>query len=639
VTYGYDAVGNRLAMTDTTGLTAYVYDALNRVTSITNPGSRVVSYSYDAAGNRTGVTSPDGKTVIYTYDDANRLIRVSDWASRQTNYTYDNVGNLTGQANPNNTSVSLTYDAANRLTGLINTSTVSGTVASFSYTLDKVGNRIRVVDTEGTTTYEYDKLYRLTAVTYPDATSAAYQYDPMGNRTVMTTTLGVTSYTYDAADRLLSAGPITFTWDADGNMLSKDAQTFTCDAANRLTQVISGTTTVDFAYDGDGRRANKTVNGTRTDYIYDTIAGLAYVLTEQTDGNTTLYTYGTDLIAQTAPDGTQSYYHPDGLGSTRALTSGNGQITARYSYDAFGAVRSASGSSSNVFRFAGEQTDDEIGLIYLRARYYDPQLGRFITKDPRAGHEDVTQSLNRYVYARNNPFNVTDPSGEDWLDWASWGLKGAAVVATGIALVAAAPVATVAAATAVLLAGASLIVDVHLMNREFEKYENEKDPVRRRQYEEDVKWGLAGMTFNAGLDVAGLGLGLGKGFDFVRSVLKLGTKAAETVRPTIQAPPRPTLYHELPSSTRSRSRLAAALGFQSYQAWSIRQVSQQAVTGANYEAYLSTTPVGRLLEQATAGPQAISQAEISGNYLPIARALRQAGFNPANPQSPPSGSK
>jgi RHS repeat-associated protein len=381
------------------------------------------------------------------------------------------------------------------------------------------------------------------------------------------------------------------------------------------------------------------VNGTTTAYIYDTIAGLAYVLTEQTGSNVTLYTYGTDLIAQTAPDGAQSYYHPDSLGSTRALSNGSGQVTARYSYDAFGAVRSSSGASSTAFKFAGEQTDDEIGLIYLRARYYDPEVGRFISKDPRAGHEDIIQSLNRYVYARNNPFNVTDPSGEDWLDWVSWGLKGAAVVATGIALAASAPLATAAAATAVLLSGASLVVDVHLMNRKFEKYENETDAVRRRQYEEDIKWGLAGMTFNTGLDVAGLSLGLGKGFNFVKSLLKLGSKATQTIMPTIQVPPRPVLYHELPSSTRSRSRLAAALGFQSYQVWSARQTSPQAVTGANYEAYLSQTPVARLLEQATIAPQAISQADISNNYLPIARALQQAGFNPANPQPPPSGSK
>jgi RHS repeat-associated protein len=412
IAYGYDKVGNRATMTDTTGTTAYAYDALNRVTSVTNPGSRVVGYSYDAAGNRTRVTYPDGKAVDYLYDAANRMTRATDWSGKQTNYTYDNVGNPTGQTNPNNTSISRTYDASNRLTGVINTSTVSGTIASFSYTLDKVGNRTKVVDTEGTTTYEYDKLYRLTYVSYPDAKSTIYSYDPMGNRLAMTTTLGVTDYTYDAADRLLTAGATAFTWDADGNMLTKGSQAFTYDAINRLTQVVSGTLTVGYAYEGDGRRASKTVNGAKTNYTYDTIAGLAYVLTETTGGDTSLYTYGTDLIADTNPAGVQSYYHTDGLGSTRGLTSGSGQVTARYTYDAFGATRSSSGTGSTTFKFAGEQMDGETGLIYLRARYYDPGTGRFLTKDPIPGLAEFSQTINPYVYVGNNPVNLTDPKGE-----------------------------------------------------------------------------------------------------------------------------------------------------------------------------------------------------------------------------------
>jgi len=632
VTYTYDAVGNRTQMVDSTGTTTYAYDALNRVTSIANPGSRVVGYSYDAAGNRTSVTYPDGKTVTYTYDDANRLTRVTDWSNRQTNYTYDNVGNLTGQANPNNTSVSLTYDAANRLTGLINTSTVSGTIASFSYTLDKVGNRIRVVDTEGTTTYEYDKLYRLTAVTYPDATSAAYQYDPMGNRTVMTTTLGVTAYTYDAADRLLSAGPITFTWNADGNMLSKGSMAFTYDAANRLTQVISGTTTVGFVYDGDGRRASKTVNGTTTEYIYDTIAGLAYVLTEQTGSNTTLYTYGTDLVAMTDPSGVQSYYHYDGLGSSRALSNGSGQVTARYSYDAFGAVRSSSGTSPNSFKFTGEQADDETGLIYLRARYYDPETGRFMSKDPKAGTEDSPQSLNRYVYSRNNPVTLRDSSGEFVIEAIALGLfayglyKGLEAVATnwdramsnyGRAL--------------------NMIGDPNATEEDYDRaIEGFKSGFRdttKSIYLLALTTPGTSLTGPANLPTT---LG-GLIFDTVKD--KLWGAYVKHELGIQSSPPRPQTYNELPSTTQSESRLASRLGALSYQAWSSMQKSPSLITASNYEAYIATTPIGRLVQQAAQGARYISQDEIRGNYVLLSQTLRQAGFNPAHPQPPPSGSK
>jgi len=114
----------------------------------------------------------------------------------------------------------------------------------------------------------------------------------------------------------------------------------------------------------------------------------------------------------TDPGGTQQYYHYDGLGSTRNLTNGSGQEIASYTYDVFGAIRSMTGSPTNDFTFAGEQVDEETGLIYLRARYYDPATGRFTTRDPFPGEEDNPQSLNRYVYAENNPINRIDPSGK-----------------------------------------------------------------------------------------------------------------------------------------------------------------------------------------------------------------------------------
>jgi RHS repeat-associated protein len=412
VGYTYDADGNRTQMVDSTGTTSYLYDALNRVTKIVNPTGNIVSYGYDAVGNRTGVTYPDGSVVASTFDPDNRLATVTDAASRQTIFGYDNVGNLKLQTNPNNTTTSRSYDAANRLIGLITTSSISGTVVSYSYTLDKVGNRTQVVDTEGITTYTYDNLYRLTNVTYPDATFAAYQYDPTGNRKVLTTNQGVTSYSYDAADRLTSAGSLGFTWDADGNMLTKGGASYTYDSSNRLTGVISGTLSVGYAYDGDSRRANKTVNGTSTQFTYDTIAGLANVLTEATSSVTTTYTYGNDLLTQTTPDGTVSFYDVDALGSVRALTSANGQITAQYDYDVFGEIKSSSGISSSEFQFAGQQDDSETGLIYLRARYYDPSVGRFTSRDPVPGFDSDPQTLNRYVYARNSPTNYTDASGK-----------------------------------------------------------------------------------------------------------------------------------------------------------------------------------------------------------------------------------
>ena len=100
-------------------------------------------------------------------------------------------------------------------------------------------------DLDGTTSYVYDNLYRLTQVTYPGGEQVTYAYDPMGNRTSLTSTVsGATSYTYDAADRLLTAGATSFAWDANGRMTGKGSATYTYDALDRLTQVVSGATTV-----------------------------------------------------------------------------------------------------------------------------------------------------------------------------------------------------------------------------------------------------------------------------------------------------------------------------------------------------------------------------------------------------------
>jgi len=506
VGYAYDPVGNRTAMTDTIGTTTYTYDALNRLTSVTVPDGQTVSYQYDAVGNRASVTYPDGRTITYAYDAANRLTSVTDWEDRTTAYSYDAVGNRIGISYPNGTSASYTYDSANRLTALTNTGPGHEIFSSFSYTLDKVGNRTQVAEqvfdvptptptptptatatptstptptptatpplkyvylplilkgcslsypkpispkpnisvfSPGSRTidYTYDALNRLTQAAYSDGDTVGYAYDPMGNRTSMTANGTTTTYTYDAADRLLSAADTTFTWDNNGNMLSKGSITYTYDYANRLVRVISGTTAVQFTYDGDGKRSSKTVNGAATRYLYDVNTLLPVVLSESANGNDTLYTYGAELIAMTDPTGAQTYYHYDGLGSTCNLTNEAGQAIAGYAYDAFGNLHAMTGSSDNPFGFTGQQTDDETGLLYLRARYYDQSVGRFITKDPSPAYPSVPQSLNRYVYVENNPINLVDPSGNDWI---SIGLGTTGLVAW----VASAPTLGLAALTA-----------------------------------------------------------------------------------------------------------------------------------------------------------------------------------------------
>ncbi|NJN66382.1 MAG: hypothetical protein HC884_06535 [Chloroflexaceae bacterium] len=266
---------------------------------------------------------------------------------------------------------------------------------------------------DGTIAYGYDALRRLTSVTYPDGEQVSYAFDPMGNRTTMRVGSAETTYQYDAADRLLQAGDITFTWDRAGRMIRRTQQriptSYTYDARDRMLRAGD----VTFAYDGAGRRMRKVADGQMTSYTYNISGDLPYVLAEQSPLGETRYLYGPlGLLARIAPDGMPVYYHADALGSVRALSNLDGKLVAGYAYDAFGAVRASSGLADG-FSFTGEQTDAETGFVYLRARFYAPEVGRFTSKDSFAGRLRDPQSLNRFAYVQNNPVHYADPSGHE----------------------------------------------------------------------------------------------------------------------------------------------------------------------------------------------------------------------------------
>lgn len=153
-----------------------------------------------------------------------------------------------------------------------------------------------------TITYQYDPLYRLTSATYSAGAVYTYTYDAVGNRQTMVSPEGSVSYTYDAANRLTTAGGVTYTWDDNGNLTSDGVRDYDYDHANRLTQVTEGTLTTQFAYNGDGVRTSKSVDGGTTQYLLDLAATLPVVISD-TDA---IYLYGLDIIAQQQA---QRYYY------------------------------------------------------------------------------------------------------------------------------------------------------------------------------------------------------------------------------------------------------------------------------------------------------------------------------------------
>lgn len=498
VDYTYDDVSNRLTMVDSTGTTSYAYDALNRLTSVIFPDPKVVSYQYDNVGNRSRITYPDDKYVDYTYDEANRMETVTDWLGKTTTYTYDNAGKPTNVAYPvSGFSLAYAYDLAGRLTQITHNTAILPQV--ITYTLDAVGNRTNMqVGSQTPTTYQYDSLYRLESVSYPDGGSTTYTYDAVGNRLSMFRSgIGSTGYIYDDADQLTEVAEAAYTYDASGNLRTRGIETYDYDFENRLTRITfnsfdpypdnpaefgcndfngDGVITVGgdvlpyrgqigkqvppgdplldvnndgwltvggdvlwfrgnigetcprkFGYSGDGLRVTSELGRFWTDYAWDVAAGLPVVLQETYREKTMLpqetryiktYVYGLDLISVYTDDleqetTAQDYYFADGLGSTVILArDSESNEAAEWTYDAFGEVRTQSGTLSTDFLFTGEQFDVGSDLYYLRARYYDPAIGRFLTRDGFPGFAGDPRSQQPYVYVGNNPAKFTDPAGQ-----------------------------------------------------------------------------------------------------------------------------------------------------------------------------------------------------------------------------------
>jgi len=175
--------------------------------------------------------------------------------------------------------------------------------------------------------------------------------------------------------------------------------------------MTQGTTSAVFAYDADGFRTLKTVGGITTNFVTDKNRDYAQVVAEVEGGVTkATYTYGNDLINQTK-GGATSYYLYDALGSTRALSDASGVVTDTYSYSAFGKDLNHTGTTANSYKFAGEQYDSALDNYYLRARYYNQNVGRFTQMDTYAGSGSDPITLHKYLYANADGVNGRDPSG------------------------------------------------------------------------------------------------------------------------------------------------------------------------------------------------------------------------------------
>jgi RHS repeat-associated protein len=404
-TYTYDALSRMATAVNENGTVSFTYDNRGRIASTTDVFNKTLAFAYDANSNRTAMTLNSSAYAAYTYDVVNRLTQLSDSSAVAATYAYNAVSEPTSRTLVNGVVSSYEYDGLGRMTRLRDIKG-TGSILDNQYAYNTARQISEIAELGGTKQYGYDAIDRLTS-----GPGESYDYDAVGNRT----TNG--DYTYGDVNQLVTFTSLDYTYDANGNQVTRlmgtGGQSRVYDFENRLTQVdLVGSLgphpqvlTVAYKYDALGRRIERThSDGLVQRFVYDGDD----VLQDLDDQGNVVASYlngpGIDnKIRQTDANG-NLYFTSDHLGSTRALTNDSGIVVEQLDYDSFG---NSAGSSYTRYTYTGREYDADTELYYYRARFYDPQVGRFISEDPIG----LAGGINAFAYASNNPTNHVDPTG------------------------------------------------------------------------------------------------------------------------------------------------------------------------------------------------------------------------------------
>ncbi|MDX1253449.1 MAG: type IV secretion protein Rhs [Gammaproteobacteria bacterium] len=462
VGYSRNALGQVLTAQSNDVTYSYTYDAAQRLQSLTDSrGNKRLSYAWSPGGQLNRLTDSDGRVTVYQYDPAGRLSAILAPNRDRIAFAWDAGGRLSEKWFPNGLSARYIWNPDNSLKQLVNRSAASTVLTQHDYSYDGVGNRIKHIEAIAgaalTYDYAYDPLSRLTQAKNGNAAQQEdYSYDPLNNRTrktVNATTPVITAYTHDAANQLtevrqgsptgtLLAG---YVYDANGNLLKKceggtvTTSATTCtgasvtdlshDGLDRLIRLVKTGQPINwYRYDDQGRRTHKAIAGVgEYRYVYNG-PDIHAEYFNQWNTARAVYTHGPNIddplirmtITGSNTYGQADYYHQDGLGSVVALSNNLNTSTQTQRFDAWGNKLGGTIAQAAQYGYTGREPD-ETGLVYYRARYYDPGIARFIQRDPMGfGGGDI----NLYAYVGNNPVNNTDPTGEVILNavGAGWGL-------------------------------------------------------------------------------------------------------------------------------------------------------------------------------------------------------------------------
>jgi len=453
------------------------YDNRNRLTSLTfagGLGNQSWSYTSDGLPSQISTTNDPGGTVVNTYQYNKRRLMVSEVQQHDVynwtvGYSYNSIGHLNGLTYPAGLTLAYTVNALGQVkridggarnyardaiyypngalkqftygNGIVHTMQQnvrqlparvlnSGSILDYTYAYDETGNVTAIVDgarggvydrtmaydamdrlisaqsgsfggTDGVQSFTYDALDNLTSWMQPGGRDyASYLYDPNTNR--------LTNIRNSSGASILA-----FDYDTQGNATQKNGQGYAFDIGNRMRAVVDKEC---YRYDGFGRRVLSDAQGGRNYSLY---AADGTLLWQRDDVNGKrrqhIYLAGSRIAQRARPTGadteTVSYYHTDALGSPTAVTNDSGQIIGNMAYEPYGGVVGA--PLFQGIGFAGHAMDGASGLTYMQQRYYDPQVGRFLSVDPVTPHEKPIENFNRYAYAFNNPFKFIDPDGRD----------------------------------------------------------------------------------------------------------------------------------------------------------------------------------------------------------------------------------
>lgn len=413
VKYEYNKDGLVTKMVDSTGETTNTYDELDRLTETTDAHGDKVKYEYNLDEEQTKITYPNGESVTRGYDKTERLAEVKDWLGNVTKFSYNPDSELEAVVFPSESKNEDKY-SYNDADQIDEVKMLKGaeTLASLVYSRDgadllekTVSKGLPGAETIGYVTDEDNRLTK--------AGSTSYEYDA-GNDP---TKVGTTTYSYDAGSELEKAGETTFSYNKIGERTkSKPAgipeTTYEYNQAGDLTGVKrspEGETSEikdSYTYDGNKMRVSETVNGTAKHLTWDASEQPEPLLSNETNS----YIYGPAgmPIEQISSGGTVLYLHHDQQDSTRLLTGTTGSVEGAYTYGAYGNTEEHTGTSTTPLGYDAQYTSSDTGLIYLRARIYDPGTDQFLSVDP-----EVSSTLQPYDYADDTPINAGDPTGLD----------------------------------------------------------------------------------------------------------------------------------------------------------------------------------------------------------------------------------